>query len=201
LQTGEFVAKFLAARASSSIAYEPREDTFLLLESLSGLRLQGQKLLEVGTGSGILAAYCASKGADVTASDIDPGAIKELSSAAGTLGIVIRTICCDLFPLIDERFDIVVFNPPYLPSRGFGDGAVDGGKHGTATIKRFLSRLSEHLSKNGFALLLLSSLNDPEDLKRAYPGLGFEALRQESLFFETLQVFKVARREATKMDR
>ena len=123
-QVEEFVAEFLAARQEGSVAYEPREDTFLMLEPLADLPLQGLRVLDVGTGSGILAAYCANKRADVTASDIDAGAIEELKSLAGRLGITLKLISCDLFSKIDDHFDIIVFNPPYLPSHEFDDRTV-----------------------------------------------------------------------------
>jgi len=196
-QIEEFVAEFLAARQEGSVAYEPREDTFLMLEPLADLPLQGLRVLDVGTGSGILAAYCANKRADVTASDIDAGAIEELKSLAGRLGITLKLISCDLFSRIDGRFDIIVFNPPYLPSPKFDDRTVDGGKHGTVVINRFLDQLGPHLAEDGFGLILTSSLNGPEQLEMSHPDLSFETLRQQSLFFETLYVLKVRKKRTT----
>lgn len=196
-QIEEFVAGFLAARQESSITYAPREDTFLMLEALADLRLQGVRVLDVGTGSGMLAAYCVSRGADVTASDIDATAIEELKSVAGQLGITLKLISCDLFSKIDGHFDIIVFNPPYLPSHEFDDRTVDGGKHGTVVINRFLDQLGPHLAEDGFGLILTSSLNDPEQLEMSHPDLCFETLRQQSLFFETLYVLKVTRKRTT----
>ena len=196
-QVEEFVAEFLAARQEGSVAYEPREDTFLMLEPLADLPLQGLRVLDVGTGSGILAAYCANKRADVTASDIDAGAIEELKSLAGRLGITLKLISCDLFSKIDGHFDIIVFNPPYLPSSKFDDRTVDGGKHGTVVINRFLDQLGPHLAEDGFGLILTSSLNGPEQLEMSHPDLSFETLRQQSLFFETLYVLKVRKKRTT----
>jgi len=196
-QVEEFVAEFLAARQEGSVAYEPREDTFLMLEPLADLPLQGLRVLDVGTGSGILAAYCANKRADVTASDIDAGAIEELKSLAGRLGITLKLISCDLFSKIDGHFDIIVFNPPYLPSPEFDDRTVDGGKHGTVVINRFLDQLGPHLAEDGFGLILTSSLNGPEQLEMSHPDLSFETLRQQSLFFETLYVLKVRKKRTT----
>jgi HemK-related putative methylase len=189
-QIEEFVAEFLAARQEGSVAYEPREDTFLMLEPLAGLRLQGLRVLDVGTGSGILAAYCANKRADVTASDLDAGAIEELKSLAGRLGITLKLISCDLFSKIDGHFDIIVFHE-------FDDRTVDGGKHGTVVINRFLDQLGPHLAEDGFGLILTSSLNDPEQLEMSHPDLSFETLRQQSLFFETLYVLKVRKKRTT----
>jgi len=196
-QTEEFIAGFLAARQKSQITYGPREDTFLMLKALADLRLQGVRVLDVGTGSGMLATYCASRGADVTASDIDATAIEELKSLAGRLGITLKLISCDLFSKIDGHFDIIVFNPPYLPSHEFDDRTVDGGKHGTVVINRLLDQLGPHLAEDGFGLILTSSLNDPEQLEMSHLDLSFETLRQQSLFFETLYVLKVRKKRTT----
>lgn len=197
----DFVAEFFAARAGTSAAYEPREDSFLMLEALAELKLRGTRVLDVGTGSGILAAYCARRGADVTASDIDAGAIEDLGLAADRLRISMKLVACDLFSEIDDRFDIIVFNPPYLPSLQTVDRTTDGGIQGTRIIKRFLNQLSQHLAENGFGMLMVSSLNDPERLARNYPDLLFETVRQRSLFFEWLCVTRVRPKDPHRCDR
>lgn len=189
-----FIAEFLAAQTESSVTYQPREDSFLMLEALAELKLRGSKVLDIGSGSGILAAYCARRGAEVTASDIDVATIQALRHMADRLGVQIKLITCDLFSKITDQFDIIVFNPPYLPSRRMRDRTVDGGRQGTSIIKRFLNLLSQHLTENGFGMLLLSSLNHPENLARDYPDLRFETIRQRSLFFENLYVTRVGQK-------
>jgi release factor glutamine methyltransferase len=189
----EFVAEFLAAQTGRSVAYEPREDSFLMLEALAELNLRGLKVLDVGTGSGILAAYCARRGAEVTASDIDISAIKHLGRVADRLGVRIIRIACDLFSKITDQFDIIMFNPPYLPSGAMHDRTVDGGKQGTSIINRFLNQVSRHLVQEGFAVLLVSSLNHPERLRERYACLSFKTLRERSFFFERLYVLELRR--------
>jgi release factor glutamine methyltransferase len=191
-----FVKEFLAVRIERPTTYEPREDSFLMLEALAGLSLRELRVLDMGTGSGILAAYCARRGADVTASDIDNEAIKALRLTSDRMGISIKLITCDLFSKIQERFDIVVFNPPYLPSSMIDDRTTDGGKRGIEVINRFLNELPQHLSENGRGMLVLSSLNDPECLMMRYPSLSFKTLRERSLFFETLCVLETRVRRA-----
>jgi len=191
LQIENFVEEFLAAQQERSTAYEPREDTFLLLEALTEISLERSRVLEIGTGSGILAAYCARRGPDVTASDIDADAIRVLRLVSDRLGTHLRLVVSDLFSDIDDRFDLVLFNPPYLPSDRTRDPAVDGGSGGIRIISAFLNQLPQHLVENGFALLLVSSLNDPERLTVLQAGISFEMIRQRSLFFERLYVLKV----------
>mgnify|MGYP001082686892 CR=1 FL=1 len=97
MRTEDLVGEFLEAQNESSTAYEPTEDSFLMLEALGELGLQGSKVLDVGTGSAILAAYCARRGAEVSASDIDPSAIETLRLVADRLEIQLKLIACDLF--------------------------------------------------------------------------------------------------------
>ena len=78
LRIEDFVAEFLATRNAGATTYEPREDSFLMLEALAEPSLHGLRILDMGTGSGILAAYCARRGANVTASDIDIEVIRAL---------------------------------------------------------------------------------------------------------------------------
>ena len=192
-----FVAEFLATRNGGAITYEPREDSFLILEALAESSLHGLRILDMGTGSGILAAYCARRGADVTASDIDIEAIRALQLTSDRMGIMIKLVTCDLFSQIPERFDIVVFNPPYLPSSTIGDRTIDGGRGGTEVISRFLGELAQHLVENGRGMLVVSSLNDPERLMMRYPDLILKTVRERSLFFERLYVLEARARQAS----
>ena len=195
----DFVSEFLAAREGGSATYEAREDSFLILEALSDLDLRALHVLDMGTGSGILAAYCARRGAEVVASDIDIDAIKALELTANRMGVSIKLVACDLFSKIHERFDIVVFNPPYLPSSAIDDRTTNGGKQGTEIISRFLGELSQHLVENGRGMLVVSSLNDPEDLMTRHRELSFRIVRERPLFFESLYVLEVRAKETSSL--
>jgi release factor glutamine methyltransferase len=190
-QIQDFVTEFLAAREGGLGTYEPGEDSFLLLQTLSALDLHALHVLDMGTGSGILAAYCARRGAYVVASDIDKDAIKDLQLTSNKMGISIKLVACDLFSKIHDRFDIVVFNPPYLPSSRIKDRTIDGGKSGTEVVSRFLGELTQHLVENGRGIIIVSSLNDPENLMASHPSLSFRTMREAPLFFERLYVLEV----------
>lgn len=176
--------------------YSPSDDTFLMLDALAKIPLEGKKVLDVGTGSGILSLFCAARGAHVTATDVNEPCLLAVRKAAGTLGLSIRTILSDLFSNIREQFNVIIFNSPYLPSATVEDTAVDGGSDGTALSKRFLRNLAGHLERNGTALLLVSSLNDPASIFSAgIPEFQYEVTAKRSLFFEELQVLKVRFRD------
>jgi release factor glutamine methyltransferase len=176
--------------------YSPSDDTFLMLDALAKVPVEGKKVLDVGTGSGILSLFCAARGAHVTATDVNELCLQNAQKAARALGLSIRVILSDLFSNVQDQFDVIIFNPPYLPSSTIEDRAVDGGPDGTALSKRFLRNLADHLERYGTALLLVTSLNDSASLFSAgIPQFQYEVTAKRSLFFEELKVLSVRFRD------
>ena len=90
--------------------YQPEADTFLLLAAAQAEVRPGDRVLEVGTGSGCIAAALA-RDCEIVATDINPHAV----FCARQKGIdVVRS---DLFSGIRGTFDLIIFNPPYLPTQ------------------------------------------------------------------------------------
>lgn len=168
--------------------YAPSDDTFLMIDALSTLTIRDKEALDVGTGSGVLGLVCSQMGAHVTVTDTEGSALENAKAAAHKLNLTVKATKSDIFSNITERFDIVLFNPPYLPSDGVRDRAVDGGTDGSQLVNRFLKDLPLHLKKDGFALLLVSSLNQPRMIIDSHPELIFKVIAARSLFFEELQV-------------
>ena len=72
-------------------------------------------------------------------------------------GIPISVQQSNLFKNLDEKFDTIIFNPPYLPSDPkLKDLTLDGGKKGYELIQKFLKQAKKHLEKKGIILLLFS---------------------------------------------
>jgi len=173
----------------SEQVYTPSDDTFLMIEALSTISLHDKDVLDIGTGSGILGLLCAQRGAHVTVVDIEGSVLENIKIAARKLNLTLNAVRSDLFSEIaTARFDVVLFNPPYLPSGKIEDPAVDGGNCGVRLIDRFLGDLSLHLKDGGFALLLVSSLNYPSRIIDRYRELSFRVAASRKLFFEELQV-------------
>ena len=152
--------------------YEPAEDTFQLLEAI---KIQNDaRVLELGTGCGLISLSCAQQGSKVVCTDINPHAtaltLRNYQINRPLIEGSIEVRNGDMFSVIrsDERFDTIIFNPPYLPTRkderiggtGWFDVATDGGADGLAVTKRFLKGLSKHLTKNGCSYTVFSSLSD-----------------------------------------
>jgi len=171
------------------IVYEPQEDTYFLLDCLEKEANGGKikKALEIGTGSGIISILLADRIEKVTAVDINPEAVKYAKAAARKDKVKnVRFIESDLFENVKGKFDLIFFNPPYLP--GKGEKCLCGGKRGQKVTERFLAEAAGHLNKGGKAIVLLSSFNDVEKLTKKY---GLEKIAEKKLWFESLYCMKM----------
>jgi release factor glutamine methyltransferase len=144
--------------------YPIEEDTVLLCDTALAEVGPDDRVLEVGTGSGHIAASLAASAASVVALDINPHAAR----AARALGV--EVVRCDLFAAVRGPFDLVLFNPPYLPTApderldDWLEYALDGGAGGRETIARFIAGVETVLAPGGRALLLVSSLTGPGEV-------------------------------------
>jgi release factor glutamine methyltransferase len=167
--------------------YKPREDSYLLEKYVK--KLVKGKVLDVGTGSGILALAALENTKDILAVDIDNEAV-ELVRKKG-----INAVISDLFEKVGSKFDWVIFNPPYLPEDGEEDEEskiiTTGGKKGYELIEKFFSEVGNYLNKDGRILIVFSSLSgDVGNIIRKY-GFKFRVLEEKKLFFEKLFVVEV----------
>lgn len=92
--------------------------TKLFVEFLETINLKGQRVLELGAGSGLISLFCARNQAIVTASDINPVAIEGIKENAQSNDEKVKIVHSDLFDNLSiSDFDIVLINPPYYPKR------------------------------------------------------------------------------------
>ncbi|MCJ7634509.1 16S rRNA (adenine(1518)-N(6)/adenine(1519)-N(6))-dimethyltransferase RsmA [Candidatus Bathyarchaeota archaeon] len=179
--------------------YVPSDDTFLLAQNI--VVHPEEKVLDIGTGCGVIGILAATKGGQVTAVDINPFAIQCSRLNARLNGVSERFSAksSDLFQdLNGEEFDLIVFNPPYLPqekyeaSGGWLEKAWQGGPSGLEVIERFMKEVRNHIHHGGEIVMVLSSLSCPEKAIAVLKSLGFsvEVLANEKLDFEELIVLK-----------
>jgi HemK-related putative methylase len=173
--------------------YSPSEDSFLLSDCLKKyLKNKNKKIsiLDLGTGSGILAETCRKLGFNnITVADIDKKVIEKLKNK-------FNSIHTNLFSNIsnNEKFDLIIFNPPYLPQHKYDkEKDTSGGKKGYETIFKFLKQAKDHLNDKGEILLLFSSLSHPEKIKQKAKQLHYKIRRlsKKKLFFEELFVYSL----------
>jgi release factor glutamine methyltransferase len=183
--------------------YEPAEDSFLFAENLAVEK--GGVVLDMGTGCGILGIIVADKAAKVVVVDVNPYAVRCAKENAKLNGIL-EKICFvqgDLFaPMrIEEKFDSILFNAPYLPSKPSEDKswlgrAWAGGATGRQVIDRFICEAPEHLKENGCILLMQSTLSDVNETLRRFQknGIKTSIVAKRALpFFETIALVKAER--------
>ncbi|MDD1720797.1 MAG: methyltransferase [Euryarchaeota archaeon] len=169
--------------------YEPADDSYLLLEAACKEVRPTDTVLEVGTGCGLIAKVLAKRARCVIATDINPHAVVN----ARLNGV--DAVEADLFGDLNDKFDLIIFNPPYLPAgsdtaNDWYAKAVDGGAMGYEVILTFISRVCSHLTPHGRALVLISSLTGyrtvVENMRCEFELV--KTVAEQKCFFETLYV-------------
>ena len=179
--------------------YEPAEDSFLLKKHVK--KYSKGIVLDMGTGSGILAEEAATskKVVKVFGVDINEEAIKYCIRHQKSKKIIYAK--SDLFSLfqvvrkyMNTKFDTIIFNPPYLPNDPkVKDLALFGGKQGYELICKFLHESKKFLKPNGKILLLFSSLTGKETLDNFLikNHWKFKEIDNQHIFFEDLYIYLI----------
>ena len=176
--------------------YEPAEDSYLMSETLKKeipvlLRKNPNiKFLEIGCGSGInlqTAFICWVKKENIIGTDINEEAVNHCKA----LGF--NCVKSNLFDNINGKYDIIIFNPPYLPldkdEPKSSRMATTGGRKGNEIIIKFLKQAQRHLNKDGKIFLITSSLSEEVNFDK----LDYKAVKinYKDLFFEKLHLWKL----------
>jgi release factor glutamine methyltransferase len=182
--------------------YEPAEDSFLIAQNLQIKK--DDLVLDMGTGCGLLAVLAAQKARKVVAIDVNPRAVRCTvhNASLNKVADKIEVRQGSMFEPVkaDERFDLILFNAPYLPSETWEEcdltsRAWAGGESGRRVIDRFIVRAPRHLKTNGRISLVQSTLSDVEQSLRMFieQGLAAEVIAESKIAFETIVVIEVRR--------
>ena len=176
--------------------YHPAEDSFLMKEVLekevpSLLKKNSHlKFFEIGSGSGIQVEALMGlniKSENITLTDINQEAVINLKKKFSKS----KVINSNLFQNVEDRFDLIIFNPPYLPEdpKEPEDSKLTttGGKEGSEIINRFLKEAKNHLTKQGRVFLLTSSLTEGI----AWNGWEKRKIGENKLFMEKLFIWEL----------
>ena len=177
-----------------SSIYSPAEDSYLLEEVLETKlpKLIKKNLaltfLEIGVGSGIQLMAASNSGVkkeNISGVDINLEAVKHCKN----LGF--NCIQSNLFSKVKGKFDLIIFNPPYLPEdkNEPKDSKLitTGGKKGSEVINKFLIESKKHLNKNGKIFLLVSSLT--KEIR--WNNYQKKLVGKKKIFFEELKVYEL----------
>ena len=169
--------------------YQPKEDSYLMAEVLKKqIKNTNAKFLEIGVGSGIQLQTLVELGVikeNIFGVDINKNAVMHCRKQG------FNCLPSDLFNFVEGIYDVIIFNPPYLPldKREPKDSqiATTGGKLGSEITNKFLKQAKEHLTQNGKIFLLTSSLTkniDWLDYKK-------KLLAKKKIFMEELYVWEL----------
>jgi methylase of polypeptide subunit release factors len=159
----------------------------------------GSRLLDLGCGTGVVGLLAARAGAKVVSVDLNPSAVRNagLNALLNGLEGAIDVRKGDLFEAVaGERFDLVVFNPPFF--RGKPRDAYDMAWRSEDVYARFCAGAAGVLSPSGEALVLLSSHGDEPAMRALLAGAGLEVsmVERRPLGDETLSVVSAVPRTA-----
>ncbi|MFH1630888.1 MAG: HemK2/MTQ2 family protein methyltransferase [Candidatus Aenigmatarchaeota archaeon] len=161
-----------------SFVYFPAEDSEMMAKIVFQQDIAGKKVLDIGCGSGLLAIISAKCGGSVVSADINIDAVKAAERNAKTNNVELVTKHSSLFEKIDGVFDLIIFNPPYLPENEedmFSEDKLiySGGPTGRDIIERFVEQAKSHLDRNGKILMLISTLTQEKSVMDHFHKHGF----------------------------
>ena len=171
----------------------PRPETEQLAELVIKTAEEGDKILDLCTGSGCIAVAVAKQAAEkniaVTASDISASALELAAENAKANGADIKFIESDLFAKVRGKFNIIVCNPPYI-RRGDLAGlqrevreheplsALDGGDDGLDFYRRLAAEAPKHLVRGG-TLLVECGIGQAQDIVRLFQKFDYTMVSRD----------------------
>ena len=171
--------------------YPPSDDSILFIQSLDVK--EGEKVLEIGSGSGVVSIHCAKNGCKVTCGDINPKAVALARRNAEANGVQMEVFETDVYSNIDGRFDTILFNLPYLPvdEDGLLARSWSGGPDGLGPLPDLLRGAPDHLTEDGRVVVVISSLMDTDALWDLLDNYSVRTIGELKLFFEKLAVLEI----------
>lgn len=135
------------------------------------------RVLDMGTGSGINGIVAASRSHNVLAVDVNPAAVACATDNARRNGVADRVTVLesDLFRNASGRFDLIIFDPPFRwfrPRDMFERGTAD---ENYLTLSTFFDQASDHLQASGRILLSFGTTGDIAYLQHLITTHGFAA--------------------------
>jgi release factor glutamine methyltransferase len=174
---------------------------------INSLDLTGTRVVDIGTGSGILALAAARAGAEsVIATDINPNAVLTAAENARTNGVGDRVIavCTNLLSALAPRplFDVILSSPP--KHAGEPRDLADRGWHAGPNyrdIAALFDQSHERLKPGGRLYVMVSSHSDLHLLGALVDRAGFCArlVHKQSIFIDSLIIYELLARQQKRL--
>lgn len=134
------------------------------------------RVLDMGTGSGVNAVLAASKSSDVVAVDVNPASIQTAKHNADLNNVAARIhfAVSDLFESVEGRFDLIMFDPPFrwFKPRNMRERSTADENYQTLTT--FFDKAKDYLAPDGRILLFFGSSGDMNYLNHLIQETGFK---------------------------
>lgn len=172
----------------------PRTGAFLAAHIDSRLVAPEAEVLDMGTGSGVGAIFAARYAQRVVAVDINPAAVRctGINAVLNDAGHRLEVRHGDLFaPVAGERFDLILFNPPFL--RGMPRDDRERAWRSHDIPERFAAGVGDHLKPGGSALVVLSSFGGAAAFLAEFRKQGFavSVLAERRFITERLAIIRL----------
>jgi len=164
----------------SNETYQPAEDTYFLEDHIKNEK--GDAALDIGSGSGYLTKSLSKSFRFVVGTDVNFEALQNQSNKPENL------VCCNSADALQNKFDLIICNMPYLTSEEITDIATDGGPEGVVIPMKIIKSAKNCLKLGGKFLFVSSSLSNYQKLIELTKKEGFnvEIKSKKKLFFEEL---------------
>ncbi|MFA6431664.1 MAG: peptide chain release factor N(5)-glutamine methyltransferase [Candidatus Margulisiibacteriota bacterium] len=193
----------------------PRPETELLVESATTLMTLAPStpclILDIGTGSGVIAVSLAKKlpNAQILAVDSSKEALAVAKKNAEKHGTTkqIKFILGDLFPSSQNKYDLIISNPPYIPTADIEKldpnvrdweprMALDGGKDGLDIIRKILRGAPKYLKQDGQLMFEFGFGQADEILKLAKKEKCYQNIQIINDYANVPRIFSAVARSA-----
>ncbi len=187
----------------------PRPETELLVEKTIDIYRQyfypkKVKILDIGTGIGNISIALAKniENCEVIGVDISKKSLRIAyeNLILNKLEKKVKFLLSDIYENIDDKFELIVSNPPYIKEDQYEKlpkevkkepkKALIAGKDGLKIIKKILKDVSYYLKKNGFLIIEIGN-NQVKEIKKIIPkGLYLLEVKKDLSSFDRIMVFK-----------
>jgi len=189
--------------------YEPAEDSFLLIDALEKdldfiQKINPSVCLEIGSGSGVVSSALASvlKNCFFLTTDINKAACSATLRTAAANGVIVETVNTSLASALKIKPDLVIFNPPYVPTDNSEVTTKDlltrswaGGEKGRIVIDKFLKLLPNLLGNKSLCYLLILRENRREEILSLLEGISLsgEVVLERRAGRESLEILRISK--------